>query len=445
MTVSESDILCALRTLQKAPGGILYAYRDLALQVLDQIKSVLSSTGEEEPERHTSQLADGIDTDHALLRGTSFNHPILRGDEVSASGCRSTRSSFNDLIPSSVLSDVLSSSGSTASDQASTKKRKRGDGQIDRPAKLLAAVKQRLPELEDFSKKDSHHWLLYGQGDARLEYIKRIDGNKTPSNQDRLLKGLCQISLAQQFTSWERGRGWDSRVDQLGEQIHTFTASENAGEWKSSKRSGRISQYIREKGYPKSEHSVANKAICRGTNQLAFLCLVEEAFKGFSRAQVDGTFAAVTIFQYAEFQALKLYELPKILDLLREERYCDAANDANKSESLLWRLCNVTAWSKGMQSDFESIIKGNIPHIGANPGPCLRLLLQGLAATHHQHPADGTPMPQAQRGLCQALDDLSSVEFRSHNNTGSLSNLRVVEMADNALLGEYTSLPRDKY
>jgi hypothetical protein len=122
---------------------------------------------------------------------------------------------------------------SSASDDAPLKKkRKRSDGQINRPLILLEAVKYHLLELEELSKKGPtlHHWLLNGYGDVRLEYIKRIDGNKTPNDTDRLLKGLCQISLAYQFTLWERGRGWDSRVDELRKQIKTYSSSETPGE-----------------------------------------------------------------------------------------------------------------------------------------------------------------------------------------------------------------------
>ena len=33
----------------------------------------------------------------------------------------------------------------------------------------------------------------------RLDHTKRIDGNKTPNEKERLLKRLCQISLAREF------------------------------------------------------------------------------------------------------------------------------------------------------------------------------------------------------------------------------------------------------
>lgn len=53
----------------------------------------------------------------------------------------------------------------------------------------------------------------------RLDHTKRIDGNKTPNEKERLLKRLCQISLAREFMEWERKQVWSTRVDQLYSQI----------------------------------------------------------------------------------------------------------------------------------------------------------------------------------------------------------------------------------
>lgn len=55
--------------------------------------------------------------------------------------------------------------------------------------------------------------------DKRVDHLKQVDGNKTPSEEQKLLKGLSQLSLAEQFTAWETENGWKSRADSLYDKI----------------------------------------------------------------------------------------------------------------------------------------------------------------------------------------------------------------------------------
>ncbi|KAL5337189.1 hypothetical protein BJX70DRAFT_370198 [Aspergillus crustosus] len=72
--------------------------------------------------------------------------------------------------------------------------------------------------------------------DKRVDHLKQVDGNKTPSEQQKLLKGLSQLSLAQQFTAWETEHGWKSRLSPLYDKIGVAGVEANG-------RGGRMTQF----------------------------------------------------------------------------------------------------------------------------------------------------------------------------------------------------------
>lgn len=75
-------------------------------------------------------------------------------------------------------------------------------------------------------------------------------------------------------------------------------------------------------GYRKSDYSIANKAICRGTFQLVFKLLLEDALRGSTRPNAtEGIFAAVTVFESYTFQFEKIDEVLLFIDLLRQNAH----------------------------------------------------------------------------------------------------------------------------
>ncbi|KAJ6016371.1 hypothetical protein N7540_010962 [Penicillium herquei] len=223
--MSKPDILSALRILRDAPGGILRTHRDLTLQICEHVKSILSST-DNESTRGTAESCSQIEERDRCRGGFSLRHaasiPTLTCLDGSVAESRPTdppcEETANNQSGPSNSSKALSSSSSTnaASTRDSASKSKQTAAERSQPVKLLKAVRQHLPKLEEFSQTiPSLKDLLEQESkalDLRLNYIKRVDGNKTPSDQERLLKGLSQISLAKQFISWERCRGWESKV-----------------------------------------------------------------------------------------------------------------------------------------------------------------------------------------------------------------------------------------
>ncbi|BAE61685.1 unnamed protein product [Aspergillus oryzae RIB40] len=113
----------------------------------------------------------------------------------------------------------------TNSSENTTKKRKRETIRESPFAKLTRLVAKRLPNIIQFCEsKASLSDILQNEqelqfADKRVDHLKQVDGNKTPSEEQKLLKGLSQLSLAEQFTAWEIENGWKSRVDTLYDEI----------------------------------------------------------------------------------------------------------------------------------------------------------------------------------------------------------------------------------
>ncbi|KAJ5873288.1 hypothetical protein N7455_003831 [Penicillium solitum] len=369
MPVSEAETISALQVLLNSSKEILQAHRDLTLQTLEQVRSVLAVKphnnnttssniqagplplcNNENLENHSSrQLGESSYSPASVFEDRS--HAAADPTELP----RTTETEGNhDAEPETL--DALA--------QVNIRKRKREPATETRLAKLLQAIEKHLPKFVEFSQNTASLFDLLdnvqGRGSfyMRLDHIKRIDGNKTPNEKERLLKGLCQVSLAREFTAWERERGWSTRVDQLYSQICGSEVQ------RSKKRQGKISQYLRDIGCCESDRSVANKALCQGTIQLLFKRLTEEALGDSAPEGVaGGLFSVVAVFEFHQFQLLTVEQLPQLIDfLIPKDAHLGPGDYAYNHRSLRSSFRSVkeaAAWSESLQSDFESYCRAN--------------------------------------------------------------------------------------
>ncbi|KAJ5589613.1 hypothetical protein N7537_012291 [Penicillium hordei] len=212
MSVSKAETISALRVLLNSSKEILQAHRDLTLQTLEQIRSVLavkshnnnttSSNIQTEPlpfynnknlESHSSRQVGEPSYSPATVFEDRL-HTAADQTEIP----RTTKTERNhDTDPKTL--DALA--------QVNPRKRKRESAPEARLAKLLQAIEKNLPKFVKFSQDTvSLSELLdnvQGRGSfyKRLDHIKRINGNKTPNEIEKLLKGLYQVSLAREFTA----------------------------------------------------------------------------------------------------------------------------------------------------------------------------------------------------------------------------------------------------
>ncbi|KAI2701862.1 hypothetical protein CBS147354_9741 [Penicillium roqueforti] len=369
MPSQEIEVLSAFSLLCNTPSEIIQTHRELATKTIRHIVKILDSSA-------------NIDTlINAVECGVAHSPPETIPDaEISHLSSTDRPLQHTDAQnPLNFQGPVITSAIQPSHDIA--RKRKRDTLENSRSVQLLQRVKQNLSHILEFSKEQvSLSEILHDEQetqyrDKRVDHLKQVDGNKTPSNEQKLLKGLSQISLAQQFTAWERKRGWKAKVDELYDnfqQASTNSKYQHIG----NKRSGKIIRYIRDYGYPQSDHNVLKKGISRGVNQLLFERLTSDAFKDHDgHPAVQGVVAMVTIFEYGQFQCLKLTDLPQIIALLLGEKeivFEDAAKD-------------ISVWFKHISSDFQLISRNpgrSMQNVQAQNNHTQPLLTAGEADTY---------------------------------------------------------------
>ncbi|KAJ5504624.1 hypothetical protein N7463_007498 [Penicillium fimorum] len=360
MPSQEIEVLSAFNLLCNTTSETIQSHRELATKTIKHIVKILDTSA-------------NIDTVINVVEcGVAHSPPESIPDaEISHLSSTTSRSSqhIDSQDPFNSQHPIITSSIQTSHDIS--RKRKRGKNERSFSVQLLQRVKQRLSHILDFSKQQaSLSEILHGEQetqyrDKRVDHLKQVDGNKTPSNEQKLLKGLSQISLAQQFTAWERKRGWKAKVDELYDNLQQASANVDYQQIRNN-RSGKIVRYIRDHGYPQSDHNVLKKGISRGVNQLLFERLMSDAcVDQDGHAAVHGVVAMVTIFEYGQFQCLKLADLPQIIALLLEEKekvFADAAKE-------------ISVWFVHISSDFQLISR--------NPG---RSMQKVQAQNNHTQP-----------------------------------------------------------
>ncbi|CAG8092089.1 unnamed protein product [Penicillium salamii] len=374
MVPHEREVLVALKLIHDTPIEILNVHREFALQTWRQVGRVLSASRKGNDPILTNGDLNPADTlletmtasEQLPFCSNALNTTIhIPNDDATTLPAQEIcTSSENDPI-----SLPPASSCSTHEDQSHTRKRKRQNDQPDNVSKLIKAATRHVPELVEFCKlKASLSEVLQSEqemqfADKRIDHLKQVDGNRSPSNEQKLLKGLSQLSLAHQFTIWEEERGWKPRADMLFDKFQA--ASQEAGnQLKGAKCSGKISRFVRDHGYPEADHNVVRKGIQRGTIQMVFRRLMCETFPiPEQHAAIEGIVALLTIFEYSLFQSLSIRELPVLTNLWVKDnvKYWNPSVSScdNPTTSTFSSFRVLSKWFKNMTVDFEMISRNN--------------------------------------------------------------------------------------
>ncbi|GMG16856.1 unnamed protein product [Aspergillus oryzae var. brunneus] len=350
MAPQETEVISALNLLCNTPGDILNAHRHLALQTLVQIGRLLNTSRNE-----NEHLLHGIDVEHG--NGSSEN-AVIPKTVIPQTDASSeiidlpvhAKDSIN--LPVTVSGSEPAVLSKTNSSENTTKKRKRETIRESPFAKLTRLVAKRLPNIIQFCEsKASLSDILQNEqelqfADKRVDHLKQVDGNKTPSEEQKLLKGLSQLSLAEQFTAWEIENGWKSRVDTLYDEIRV-ARTEGQNGTVSARCAGKMTRFVREHGYPESDHNVVRKGIQRGITQILFLRSMEEvSTTPIQKRATRGILALVTIFEAASFQTISNLELQALGEALLK---------GNEGDKTLMLVHDVSKWFENMTGDFKMI------------------------------------------------------------------------------------------
>jgi hypothetical protein len=390
MAPQEAEVLSALKLLRDTPSDILNNHRDLALRTLTQLGRAINAhwIEDEAPDRVNVGVLGG------LHRDTVPEAECSQPDTFSQLTVSST--AHQQSNESTLPSCEISMSSSKSSMESTTRKRKRQENKDQHSAALIRAAKKRLPRILEFCKSyASLSEILQTEqemqfADKRIDHLKQIDGNKTPTEEQKLLKGLSQLSLAQQFTDWEIARGWKPRLYVLYNGMGA----------RPPKTAGKMTRFAREHGYPESDHNVLRKGIQRGTNQLLLLrWLNDNSTSSDQKDAAKGILALVTIFEYGLFQALSASELPSLAkSVLQEYESSKVIIDSQSDQRnvvLVSARC-ISQWFENLSGDFEMISQtmkrrrrgtNSLAHVTSSQTG------DGPAAPTHVPPVDNQPEP----------------------------------------------------
>lgn len=361
MIPREAEVLSALKLIHDTPIEILIVHRELAMQTWRQVGRVFDACCDAN-ETIPPGLGPG-NADRLLERGAARTGQLSHFN-APPEECNTGSQANGPLTPSETTSISLPSMSSASGGRGPTRKRKRPT-EVDLHSKLMKATKRRLPGVLQLCKsKTSLSEILQNEqemqfADKRIDHLKQVDGNLSPSDEQKLLKGLSQLSLARQFTLWETERGWKARADTLYERIQ---AARNGAkdQLNGAKCRGKISRFVRDHGYPDADHNVVRKGIQRGTMQMVFRRLLNDVFAAPEHNPVvEGLLALVTIFEYSLFQNISISELPILTNLLFNEYESNSnATASSSNDNLTFNVTStreISQWFHNMSDDFEMI------------------------------------------------------------------------------------------
>ncbi|KAL4985844.1 hypothetical protein BDW68DRAFT_164303 [Aspergillus falconensis] len=372
MAPLESEVISALNLLRDTPREILSIHRHLALETLTQIGRVLNASWNEseslelgaEVELGNGSSEDGIipETTISQAEASSQSIPARERDSIDLPDLPTNLPGRETLSSTHTLQDAAAKRKRQTSSDA-TRKRKRLSAQGASSAKLVQSVKQQLPSVSKFCKDNpSLSDILHNEqemqfADKRVDHLKQVDGNKTPSEDQKLLKGLSQLSLEQQFTDWEVEHGWKPKVDILYEKIRALGAGDKTT---ATGRAGRMTRFIRDHGYPKSDQNVVRKGIQRGIIQRVFWKIMREvSTTPVQKRAVPGMLARATIFEQALFQSVTISELLPLAISLMEDYDGNSetmeGDRSNDTDITFVSEHEISVWFENMTGDFEMI------------------------------------------------------------------------------------------
>ncbi|KAJ5348650.1 uncharacterized protein N7506_001903 [Penicillium brevicompactum] len=353
MPPSEAEVLSALILLRDTPNELINSHRGVALQTLEQIRQALNK---ERIEDETCQNSVDAENTRGSVRDVDIAEARV-SQKVDSTRTTNPSPPTQMNNPLSLLACGISKPLSNA-----TKKRKRQVINDPLSVTIIKSVKEKLSLIREFCKsRASLSEILQTEqeiqfADKRIDHLKQIDGNKNPSEEQKLLKGLSQLSLAQQFMNWETERGWKTRANVLYDQIQ-----ENGAKGPSdSKRPARnMTRFVRDHGYPEPDQNVVRKGIQRGTNQLLFLKVLKSSSTSPAQKEaVRGMLAPITIFEYALFQKIGVSELPMLAQSVLQEHEQSGflpEGQSNEAITLLESAQLISPWFENMNGDFEMI------------------------------------------------------------------------------------------
>ncbi|WEW61074.1 hypothetical protein PRK78_006563 [Emydomyces testavorans] len=302
-----SELLYTLSILCDTPHELLHTYRNL--DSWKQAKAVVNSI--------TNKDAD------------SEIQPTI--SESSYSSCPSSPAPSSNSSTNNSLSGITLPSARNISTTSPRKHQHESESNLN---KLLDEIKKVLPKLAQFSNEKLQLQDILKETESPIEkqiqFLRIVDGNSTPTEQEILLMGLAQFSHASEFSLWQANRGLPLRVDEICSKLS-----------KVPKRNGNIPRYLANENIPIEYQNVVSRGIREGLNKFAFEKLFHEKLEESMKDAATGMLAVLTL-TYMKFRKLKFNQYPQFIDIL-----------LIGNAPIIGPLIGLSDWFLMLRSDFE--------------------------------------------------------------------------------------------
>lgn len=337
------DILSALNTLKSATAESLQHYHEEVLSTLATVETllgvspapkVLSATKDAHilrynfskvTERKTFQSALDVlillqkfrTARSTVMRDRTTRSPVIL-QRVRALSKMVNIYIFRDSQPNSVEPAANNIVHCPATiDPVPDTSSHRPSQPLDWPTKMLETY------------RDDVHWLFAhvgnktsfqnrGQKDKRMEDIRRIEGDDSAKEEDRILRALAQRSLGNLYTRVQREKGLkQTRVDELFERIcSSDPAKRQHLQSKSRFLSRHIGRFSRDPDDIRDKDSVAKirRSINFGVKQLVVEKLFSKRLSQSGQTVEFPGISAFTALQVKAFKNLCFQDIPRFLD-----------------------------------------------------------------------------------------------------------------------------------
>jgi hypothetical protein len=187
-----------------------------------------------------------------------------------------------------------------------------GDHVEPKPPKtvlLWDAIKRSLPRIWEISQVDSisviKHKRMLDTGDKRLDDIRRVEGTRKPTSEEKLLRALAQRSLALEFTEYQEKYKKISRVDEVVTNLNSFRDG----------RAGKVSAYVANHPRLSIESIVAIDAIVGGIKRLVTERLLEERLRELQLPSDAIGVSEITALTISPYKSIPYPELPSFIGI----------------------------------------------------------------------------------------------------------------------------------
>lgn len=301
------DISSALRVLRDTPREILRRHaRDATTTLREMERRLKDLLQDKEPD------SEDLPACHLCKQALSSTTREEFDTMASTAPFRPTES-FGQM---GTRSGCGNDAGNSKTSQPRTRFPSMADTAQDRPAALLKALLEVIPSAWELIAKEPVkviHKKRALQQDRRVDDILRVDGNKAPSNEDKLFRGLAQRSFAIQYSQYQRENQKYLRVDELFDDISSHKQGQQNALHK--RRKGCISSWVRQHfTSAEGQNNTIIRCVHAGIKQLVLEKFLQQRLEP-RPANACGISALMALTVH-NFKILHLEEIPSFLDLV---------------------------------------------------------------------------------------------------------------------------------